>query len=224
MVADIQLPLSPWSPPEPKYRDHVNSFALYSSSNDLGIPDLLAEQWIPDRLVAFNDPRNYGSDAGMHFFLDDYRFETVWKNPAKYVERFNDVGAVLTPDFSCYTTYPLSMQLWQTYRNRWVGAHLQSLGFRVIPTVTWADPADFYFMGLPKHSVLAVATTGVRRSQEAMDYFWVGFSRLTELEPTCVLVYGGLDGIATEAPFPVREYPAFLDIRREAIEGGENGR
>ncbi|MBU2166670.1 MAG: DUF4417 domain-containing protein [Alphaproteobacteria bacterium] len=215
----MQIPLAPWIPPAPKYRDRVNSHALYQSRNDLGLPDLLSETWVPERLVSFNDPARYGQDAALHFFIDDYRFEPIWQAPAKYAERFEMNGAVLTPDFSVYSDWPLAMQIWQVYRNRWVGAHLQSLGFRVIPTVGWASPADFFFEGLPQRSVVAIATTGVRRTPEGIDHFTVGFDRLAELDPLCVLVYGGLAGLIDDPGVPVREYPSFLDNRRSIMEG-----
>lgn len=221
-ATDTQLPLAPWAPPPPKYRDRVNSYALYPSSSPLGIPDLHPETWVPDRLAAWRDPRAYGSDAAIHFFLDDYRFEPVWHNPAKYVERLGECGAVLTPDFSVFSDWPLAMQVWQTYRNRWMGAHFQSLGLRVIPTVGWSTPADFFYEGLPTNSVLAVATTGVRRTPEGIDHFMVGFERLAELDPLAVLVYGGLDGLDIDTSFlkcPIHEYPAFLDTYRQRMEG-----
>lgn len=206
---------------DPKYRSRANIYALYSSENDLGIPDIQPETWIPPRLAAWQDLRSYGSDAAMHFFLDDYRFEPLWHNPEKYLERLGECGAILSPDFSVFSDWPLAVQIWQTYRNRWVGAHLQALGFRVIPTVGWTVPADLFFDGVPKHSVLATATTGVRRTAEGIDYFMVGFQKLAALEPIAVLVYGGLDGLDLDRDaisFPVYEYPAFLDLNRQRME------
>lgn len=218
-MSEMQMPLMPWPLPEPKYRDRANSHAIYASSNELGIPDLFPETWIPERLARFNDPSSYGQDAALHFFMDDYRFEPIWQNPVRYATRFEGNGAVLTPDFSVFSDWPIAMQLWNTYRNRWVGAHLQAIGYRVIPTVGWSSPAEFFFAGLPHRSVLAVATTGVRRTPEGIDHFSVGWEKLLQLDPTCVLVYGGLDEIIDEPGVPVREYPAFLDVRRPVMEG-----
>lgn len=41
-------------------------------------------------------------DRMVHFFLYDYRFERVWKNPEADIERLSRYRAVLSPDFSMY--------------------------------------------------------------------------------------------------------------------------
>ena len=38
----------------------------------------------------------------VHFFLYDYRFESVWKNPDNGIEKLSRYRAVLSPDFSMY--------------------------------------------------------------------------------------------------------------------------
>lgn len=39
----------------------------------------------------------------VHFFLYDYKFEDIWNNPDKYIEKLSQYKAVLTPDFSMYS-------------------------------------------------------------------------------------------------------------------------
>ena len=41
-------------------------------------------------------------DRMVHFFLYDYRFERVWKNPDSDIEKLSRYRAVLSPDFSMY--------------------------------------------------------------------------------------------------------------------------
>ena len=41
-------------------------------------------------------------DRMVHFFLYDYRFERVWKNPDNDIEKLSRYRAVLSPDFSMY--------------------------------------------------------------------------------------------------------------------------
>ena len=36
----------------------------------------------------------------VHFFLDDYRFESIYKNPDDKIERLKKFNAVMSPDFS----------------------------------------------------------------------------------------------------------------------------
>ena len=41
-------------------------------------------------------------DRMVHFFLYDYRFERVWKNPDSDIEKLSRYRAVLSPDFSMW--------------------------------------------------------------------------------------------------------------------------
>ena len=99
-------------------------------------------------------------DRMVHFFLYDYRFERVWKNPDNDIVKLSRYRAVLSPDFSMYLEMAPVMQLYNVFRNRWCGAYWASKGIRVIPTVNWGDEStfDFCFDGIEKGSVVAVST------------------------------------------------------------------
>ena len=43
------------------------------------------------------------TDQIVHFFLDDYKFESLWKDPDPRIERLKRFRAVLSPDYSLYT-------------------------------------------------------------------------------------------------------------------------
>mgnify|MGYP006350106833 FL=1 len=192
--------------------DRLNTRALFPSTNPWGIPDLPAADVEPAQLVPYNArhaiARSTPGDA-VHFFLDDYRFETVWSKPERGLSRCATVGAALTPDFSLWTTMPLAMQLWQVYRSRWCGAWLRHHAVTVIPTVSWSTPDSypFAFAGITPGSVVAVSTVGVVRDQQARDLFADGYTAMLDhLHPTTVLIYG----TAPTCPVgdtPVRVYP-----------------
>ena len=95
-------------------------------------------------------------DRMVHFFLYDYRFERVWKNPDNDIEKLSRYRAVLSPDFSMYLEMAPVMQLYNVFRNRWCGALWASKGIRVIPTVNWGDEStfDFCFEGIEKEALL----------------------------------------------------------------------
>ena len=57
-------------------------------------------------------------DRMVHFFLYDYRFERVWKNPDNDIEKLSRYRAVLSPDFSMYLEMAPVMQLDNVFRNR----------------------------------------------------------------------------------------------------------
>ena len=87
--------------------------------------------------------------------------------------------------------------MWNVYRNRWCGAYWQSKGLTVIPTVSWstADSFDFCFLGLPRRSVVAVGTVGLRWRQDraARSLFVAGFREMVmQLSPSLVLCYGSI--------------------------------
>jgi hypothetical protein len=197
--------------------DRLNIRALFPSGNRWGIPDLPLVTWVPDRLVAYNVRTQVaaaGPDTAVHFFLDDYRFETVWSKPERGLSRICSVGGALTPDFSLWRDMPLAMQLWQVYRSRWCGAWLLHHGVRIVPTVSWSDARSypFAFAGIPTGSVVAVSTVGIWRERQARDLFAAGYAKmLARVRPALVLVYGRAPTEQVAAGTPVRCYPSRWD-------------
>ena len=175
--------------------DRNNTHTLYPSANQWGIPDLPAANVIPDRLIAYNDrwkvEHPVPGDA-VHFFLDDYRFETMWTKPQRGLSRVMRAGLALTPDFSLWQEMPLAMQLWQVYRSRWCGAWMRSNGVNVIPTVSWSTPAsfEFAFAGIADQSIVAVSSVGIRDDDAKKAYRRGIYTMLYTIEPAAVLVYG----------------------------------
>ena len=88
---------------------------------------------------------------------------------------------------------PRPMQIWNHYRNQWMGAYWQSKGITVIPTVGWSDEQsfDFCFDGVPREATVTISTFGCWRDKIARDLFMKGYERMLEvLNPQMVLVYG----------------------------------
>ena len=71
-------------------------------------------------------------DRMVHFFLYDYRFERVWKNPDNDIEKLSRYRTVLSPDFSMYLEMAPVMQLYNVFRNRWCGALGRKKSFATI--------------------------------------------------------------------------------------------
>lgn len=197
---------------QPGNWDRLNCRALYASSNEWGIPDLPTALTSPARLVAYNDKHACETPEtgdAVHFFLDDYRFETVWSKPERGLARCQRVGTALTPDFSLWTTMPRAMQVWQVYRSRWVGCWLAHHGVQVIPTIGWStsDSYEFAFAGVPTGSVVAISTVGVQHDPLARELFAEGYAAmLHHLLPSTVLAYGKLLPEMT-GDTPVLRYP-----------------
>lgn len=189
--------------------DRQNTRAIYPSSNELGIPDLPSIHAVPVELIGYNAKAKCASakpgDA-VHFFLDDYRFETVWSQPERSLSRIAKVGMALSPDFSLWTQMPLVMQQWQVYRSRWCAMWMIEHGIPCIPTVSWSTPAswDFCFAGIPKNCTVAISTVGVNR--ESMTLFTEGLLTLMlSVNPRNILVYGRMLDVLQG--LPVHFYP-----------------
>lgn len=221
---------------QPGSFDALHAQQLFPSGNEYGIPDLLptSAARIPAWLVPYRQRirADRSLDEGaVHFFLDDYRFETVWNRPVKALEALALYRMVLTPDFSLYRDWPLMLQLWNTYRNRWCGRFWQEQGFTVIPTVSWSTAAsyDFCFLGVPRRGVVAVSAVGVNlstSSRQASDapleyrLFVDGFTEMVQrLEPLVVLSYGRLPAACYEL-VEVVSYPTRWTSIRAARRDG----
>lgn len=204
--------------------DCLNAQMLFPSDNKYGIPDLLADDFIPSDLVPYGTEvrRSYAQTKGkcVHFFLDDYKFEPLWNKPIKTRQPIITVGQALTPDFSLYRDYPIALQIYNTYRNRWLGRYWQQFGVQVIPTVGWSDEKsyDFCFEGVPKNSVVAVGTVGIN-NKENKKIFCQGFEKMCEiLEPKSLIVYGETEPLDFESYIKdVHKFETYWAKRRRVL-------
>lgn len=200
---------------------------VFPSSTANDIPDLQPTDFVPANLAAWNMPRHrdYAAVSGgaLHFFLDDYRFETAWSAPERLLPRVLAVGASLTPDFSLWRDMPRAAQIWNVYRSRWCGAYWQSHGVEVIPTACWSTPDtfDFCFDGIPTEATVAVSSMGIRASETDRQLFRAGIRELiSRTQPKLLLAYGRLR-FCEDIDLPeVREYPSFWDRRRKQVAAG----
>jgi hypothetical protein len=197
--------------------DTVHARQIFPSDNAFGIPALAhtpvsrVPRWLAPYRARIRTKQG-AADGAVHFFLDDYRFETVWSRPRKALEALRPFRTLLTPDFSLYSDWPRALQVWNTYRSRWCGAFWQSLGFTVIPSISWStqESYDFCFAGVPQHNLVALSTLGVNlRIPIQRQRFLDGFQAMIErLQPSRVLCYGRppvqATGMADVVRYPTR--------------------
>lgn len=145
-------------------------------------------------LISYADTRFTDSEEnhkkGIHFFIDDYKFEGVYRNPEKSIGKISQYAFVLTPDFSTYSDMDYWRQLESVAHSRWCGANWQDQGLIVIPTVTWSTPKsfEFCFEGIEKNSIVAIGMIGCKRSKED---FLLGYNEmLRRLEPSAIICFG----------------------------------
>lgn len=201
----------------------------FPDRNWYGIPEMEACGIYGDKLLRFcdfnqvDDPENYIA----HFFYDDFKFISAWREPDKYLDKLRRFKAVISPDFSLYTDFPRALQILSCYRRQWCGAYWQERGINVIPDVVWGDEASygFCFLGIPRHSTVAVSTVGVSRDGEWNGHygntFLDGYNEMLErLEPTTIILYGSeVEGLTGN----IIRVPSFYEERRKGLPGKNDG-
>ena len=145
---------------------------ISSNTNDFWqMPVIENNHFIPTDLIDLNvldverNCKTKGLEkgkTGIHFYVDDYKFERIWKKPEEYLDVLRQYECVLSPDFSLYLDMPMPMKIWNTYRSRQIGQFWQKQGIKVIPTLSWAEKEtfEFCFKGIPKNSIVSVSTMG----------------------------------------------------------------
>ncbi len=146
------------------------------------------------RLISCSDTKSNdkteNTQNGVHFFADDYRFESVYNNPKRSLKKYSQYKFLLTPDFSIYSDMDLWRQIESIGKSRWVGAYWQDNGLTVIPTVSWglSQSYQFCFDGIERGSIVAVGMIGCKRARLA---FMRGYNAMLEkLEPSAIICFG----------------------------------
>lgn len=144
---------------------------------------------VPFNVIMSSDNK----DRWMHFFIDDYQFERVYRQPTAYLSLFRKVRGIVTPDFSLYRDMPRAMQIWNCYRSRAVARFLQRLGLHIVPTVSWSDRESFLwcFDGIERGSAVAISTNGTMESIETREAFLDGFYEMVHVLDPCQIVVVG---------------------------------
>ena len=174
------------------YKLHILGNAF---SGKYDMPVIHAEHIVPTKeLLPFNMAKtNAGKDSGVHFYLDDYQFERVWRRPEKYLELLRGFPFVLSPGFSMYLDMPLAMKLWNNYRRQFIGEYWQRNGITVVPTVMWAEERTFQFCfdGVEPGGTIAVSTQGAAMSKRGRECWLRGMKEaMRRLQPSLILHYG----------------------------------
>lgn len=138
--------------------------------------------------VSSHDTKNL--HKGVHFFVDDFRFDKIYDHPERSFKRFEKYRFLLTPDYSLYAEMNPWRQIESVGKSRWVAAKWQQLGALVIPTISWglARTFEFCFDGIERHSIVAVGMIGCKRNKRD---FLRGYSvMLDKIEPEAIICLG----------------------------------
>lgn len=177
-----------------RFCENMN-YPQFETEGKFDTPILKPHQYVPTEFVGFNYARTSKnkSEKGIHFFLDDYQFERVWREPMAYIDLLAQYQCVMTPDFSLYMDYPKALQIYNHWRKHWLGALWQAFGISVIPTIAWSDKDSYKwcFDGIPKNSTIAVSSVGTQNNKQSKTAFLDGwFECVDRLAPETIIFYG----------------------------------
>lgn len=188
------------------------------------IPIIREEHTIPGRLIPFSKAmqEKYDFNQWVCFFEDDFLFERIWNSPTRYVRQLSKFEGVISPDFSVYYDMPFSMQIWNIFRSRTIGAWLQKQGIRVIPNIRFGDERTYACscLGVSKHSVICIGTLGCLKVKEYRSVFERGLEYVAEtLKPESIILYGAkpsnIDTIKDKGVGVVVIKPVTFQFKRE---------
>lgn len=133
------------------YRSMLDD-VIYESNNDFEIPNLLLEHQA-GKLTLPLAP--WGADSRLrkgistyYFYVDDYRFEAIWKDPVKVL--ISGVKSLVEPNLSLYDTTPIAYGLHQIYKKRWISRYFQECGILIYADLNVSVKfAEYNKLGIP---------------------------------------------------------------------------
>lgn len=133
------------------YRSMLSD-VIYESNNIYDIPTLLIEEQA-GKLELPLAP--YGADSRLrkdiatyHFYVDDYRFEAIWKDSLKVLQ--SGCRQLVEPNLSLFDTTPVAYGLMQIYKKRWIARYFQSCGIKAYADLNVSPRFyDYNRMGIP---------------------------------------------------------------------------
>ena len=176
---------------------------IFEGVGEFNIPALQSALFQVDNWISFNYAKGCEEpdQHGIHFFIDDYQFIRLWKDPDRYIPMLTKFQAVCTPDFSTYTDFPKAIQIYNHYRKHWLGAYWQENGINVIPTISWSDEDSFEwcFDGEPAGGMVAVSSVGTQGNRRATRLFELGYAEMKKrLAPAKIIMYGSVPECAKD--------------------------
>lgn len=174
------------------YRSMLGDF-LYDSDNKFEIPNLLLDQQ-PKHVELPLNP--WGANSRLrkgvstyHFYVDDYRFEALFKDPIKLLQ--SGCKQIVEPNCSCHDQTPIAFGICQIYRKRYLARYFQECGVKV-----WVDLnvshkfIEYNKKGIPD-GYNAFFTRGLDGWLESLKLDLKVAQEISNLEKPNLCVYGG---------------------------------
>ena len=182
---------------------HASLLKNADYTGEYDFPIIREEHAVPGKMITFSRALQEKKDfhQWVCFYEDDFLFERIWKQPSRYVSVLSKFEGVVAPDFSVYYDMPYSMQIWNIFRSRTIGAWLQQQGIKVIPNIRFGDARtyDCCCDGISKHSTIAIGSLGCLKVKDYREIFEEGVRYVARLlQPETIVFYGATPNIAAE--------------------------
>lgn len=170
---------------------------LYESNNIYDVPNLLKDKQATKLILPFAP---WGADSRLrkdvstyHFYVDDYRFEAIFKDPVKVLT--SGVKQIVEPNLSLYDTTPTAYGLHLIYKKRWISRYFQECGILVYADLNVSVKfREYNKLGIPE-GYNAFATRGYADRIEYLKNEYAVAKEISGLESPNMIVYGGGDVI-----------------------------
>lgn len=178
---------------EPTTEEKMLDDVLFPANNEFEIPTLLLEMQA-GRVQLPITP--WGANSRLrkdvityHFYVDDYRFEKLFKDPSNLIN--SGVKAIVEPNCSCHDQTPIAYGISLIYKKRWLARYCQDLGIKVYVDLNVASKfAEYNMLGVPQ-GYNAFFTRGTDGWIEALRKDLEVARKISGKETPNLVVYGG---------------------------------
>lgn len=165
----------------------------FPSSNEYGIPDLRMDfqgKYPVNPILLWGSKSRKSQYRGTGFFyVDDYRFSALWKNPHQVVE--TGLVCVSEVNYTISLDTPKAFALALTYQKRWLARYWQENGIYIMVDVnTPTEFMDINFLGVP-YGWESYCTHGYSDRLEATLLEWEACKAHAGHNDIYFTVYGG---------------------------------
>lgn len=180
-------------PDEPTQEQKMLDDVLFPSNNQFEIPTLLKEMEA-GRVILPITP--WGANSRLrkdvntyHFYVDDYRFEKLFKDPTNLIN--SGVQSIVEPNCSCHDQTPIAYGISLIYKKRWLARYCQELGIKVYADLNVAHKfIEYNMLGIPE-GYNAFFTRGCDGWMESLKSDLEVAQRISGLDVPNLVVYGG---------------------------------
>ena len=167
---------------------------IYDSDNAYDIPCLREDRQAGSGLLLpfagwGADTRAKKGISTYHFYVEDYRFTALWKDPAAVLR--SGCSCLVEPNLSLFDTTPVAYGLQLVYMKRWIARFWQECGALVYADLNVSRKFyEYNKLGIPQ-GYNAFATRGYADREEYLKQE-IGIARqISGLDKPNMIVYGG---------------------------------